>query len=293
MARFCVSVIPIVLHNGELFIPLEDGESLPFREYDEPVADVRICLKEMLPSVARWRQMMAYSLTPQFIHGQIELPYVMLLQTDSPECKGVRLYDILPGEDLRDLQNSDHYTALIKHHLRSSALSGVDARLCRILFPADPLLWRPELVMERYRFLRRYGIAENHDDNVIRKCSAALAFLRRGIEDGAVNPALLPERFTIMSLQAAVEGTRGWREDSLRFRRAVMRRGLVQETGGLGDAVQGRPARFYSFRDDAFLILTSGAIIPAGDAPDENRKNAAIDEMFRPAFNPFEIDNQE
>jgi hypothetical protein len=58
----------------------------------------------------------------------------------------------------------------------------------------------------------------------------------------------MPDTFTLLELQATVEGLSGVRLHKQNFRRLVEGQGLVEETGTMSMETGGRPARLVRFR---------------------------------------------
>jgi len=64
---------------------------------------------------------------------------------------------------------------------------------------------------------------------------------------------LVPEEFTLLQLQQAVEALAGLRLHKQNFRRLVGQGGLVEATGGLEPRTGGRPAALFRFRREVLL----------------------------------------
>jgi hypothetical protein len=59
---------------------------------------------------------------------------------------------------------------------------------------------------------------------------------------------LMPESFTLLRLQRAVEALAGQRLHKQNFRRLIGQQGLVEETGKISTETGGRPAKLVRFR---------------------------------------------
>ena len=134
-----------------------------------------------------------------------------------------------------------------------------------IAFPQDPKQWNEELVLQRYELLweaglvvegvgprkaknisNELGLAMAHDHRRI--LATAMARLRAKIKYRPVVFELMPENFTLLQLQSAVEALAGLRLHKQNFRRLVESQGLVEETGAVTRGASGRPAKLFAFR---------------------------------------------
>lgn len=76
---------------------------------------------------------------------------------------------------------------------------------------------------------------------------------------------LVPEEFTLLQLQQAMEALSGRLMHKQNFRRLVQNQDLVSETDRYESGVQGRPARLYKFRkDNSESCYLTGAKLPLG-----------------------------
>jgi hypothetical protein len=135
-----------------------------------------------------------------------------------------------------------------------------------IAFPKDKRRWNEELVLQRYELLWEAGLvaetaggrkgknaphaelgtAMAHDHRRI--VATAIARLRAKIKYRPVVFELMPDQFTLLQLQDAVEALAGLRLHKQNFRRLVEGRGLVEETGARLRLKAGRPAKLFAFR---------------------------------------------
>jgi hypothetical protein len=83
--------------------------------------------------------------------------------------------------------------------------------------------------------------------------AAALGRIRAKIRYRPVIFELVPEEFTLLQLQQAVEALAGLRLHKQNFRRLVGQGGLVEATGGLEPRTGGRPAALFRFRREVLL----------------------------------------
>ena len=89
----------------------------------------------------------------------------------------------------------------------------------------------------------------------------ALERLRYKLEYSAVGFELLPQRFTLTDLQSAYETVLGEALDKRNFRRKILDADIIEETGDYRTG-EGRPARFYRFRDDAVAEVKTRRLFP-------------------------------
>lgn len=116
------------------------------------------------------------------------------------------------------------------------------------------LLYEAGLIQESLRRQNRFpaerrlatGEAMQHDHRRI--LATGIARLRAKIKYRPVVFELLPEAFTYLRLQKAVEALAGRRVHKQNFRRLIAFQKLVEPTGGMENKTGGRPARLYRFR---------------------------------------------
>ena len=127
--------------------------------------------------------------------------------------------------------------------------------------------WNEEWILQRYELLYEAGLVEEsfrrqgrpaperrlvtgegmlHDHRRI--LATGIARLRAKIKYRPVVFELLPEAFTYLRLQRAVEALAGRRVHKQNFRRLIALQQLVEPTGGIETQTGGRPARLYRFR---------------------------------------------
>ncbi len=138
--------------------------------------------------------------------------------------------------------------------------------------------WNEELVLQRYELLyeaqlvpeagQAHPIADPlpgelmmHDHRRI--LATAIARLRAKIKYRPVVFELMPESFTLLGLQRAVEALAGLRLHKQNFRRVVEQQGLVEETGKVSTESGGRPAKLVRFRREVLRERAfAGARLP-------------------------------
>lgn len=156
------------------------------------------------------------------------------------------------------------------HELASARLDRA-----RLAFGLEGRPWIEERTLERYELLYEAGLAPEavransgsksatgqplptaiygaplHSDHR-RILATAIGRLRGKIKYRPVIFELMPERFTLSSLQRTVEALLGLRLHKQNFRRSLDRSGLVEGLGALATATGGRPAEFFRFRREA------------------------------------------
>jgi len=137
-------------------------------------------------------------------------------------------------------------------------------------FGASERAWNEELVLQRYELLYEAGLVPEfhrgrpvaadavvpgvpmaHDHRRI--LATGMARLRAKIKYRPVVFELMPESFTLLQLQRAVEALAGRRLHKQNFRRLVDQQGLVEETGAMSSETGGRPAKLVRFRREVLI----------------------------------------
>jgi len=176
-------------------------------------------------------------------------------------------YRYLPWEDWR-AGPSPVLAKAIQPGLKAWAQSDRALRRDRqeriaVNFAAAERDWNEELVLQRYELLYEAGLVPEagrerrvadplpgvpmaHDHRRI--LATAIARLRAKIKYRPVVFELMPESFTLLQLQRAVEALAGRRVHKQNFRRLIEQQGLVEETRGISKATGGRPAKLVRFR---------------------------------------------
>lgn len=90
----------------------------------------------------------------------------------------------------------------------------------------------------------------------------ALQRLRYKLEYTAVGFELLPNEFTLSSLQQAYEIVLGERLDKRNFRRKILSASILQETGQKSRSGEGRPAMLYRYLDNAIAEVKARRLFP-------------------------------
>lgn len=132
-------------------------------------------------------------------------------------------------------------------------------RRVAINFGLDNERWNEELILQRYELLWEArlvpeagvigvvpGVAMAHDHRRI--LATGIARLRAKIKYRPVVFELMPESFTLLQLQRAVEALAGSLLHKQNFRRLIDQQDLVEETGEMATETGGRPAKLFRFR---------------------------------------------
>ncbi len=140
----------------------------------------------------------------------------------------------------------------------------------RLAFGLDGATWDEERALERYELLYAAGLtAEGAFDrgrtpsadvtalpglamaaDHRRILATAISRLRAKIKYRPVMFELMPPEFTLTELQKTAEAISGTALHKQNFRRLVLNRGLVEETGEVRAATGGRPAKLMRFRQE-------------------------------------------
>lgn len=156
----------------------------------------------------------------------------------------------------------------------------------RLLFALDGAPWNEERVLERYELLYEAGLApeaardraeaahaqaaalasalgEPMLSDHRRILATALSRLRGKLKYRPVVFELLPQAFTLSTLQRTVEAIAGVPLHKQNFRRALERGGLVEGLGRLDAETGGRPAELFRFRREVLAERpASGLSLP-------------------------------
>ncbi|MDO8378744.1 NAD regulator [Phenylobacterium sp.] len=195
------------------------------------------------------------------------------VETHAPDTAWADWSRFFPWEDWREGRPAA-LTAL-EPALRqwADAAAGPEAirrrSAARLLFALDDAPWNEERVLERYELLYEAGLApeaardrgehapspalagamgEPMFSDHRRILATALSRLRGKLKYRPVVFELMPEAFTLSSLQRAVEAIAGVPLHKQNFRRALERAELVEGLGSMDTDTGGRPAELFRFR---------------------------------------------
>ncbi|MEN8164585.1 MAG: hypothetical protein ABFS37_10685 [Acidobacteriota bacterium] len=189
------------------------------------------------------------------------------------------IYPFLPWEDGRNgrprLIEQSIEPELARWIDRGGKDRGLRRERASLAFAFGDSPWDGERVLERYEILFEIGLVsegcrEDRDEPGERISSGpglgldmafdhrrilatALGRIRAKIRYRPVIFELMPETFTLLQLQRAVEALSGVRLHKQNFRRLVETGGLVEGTGRVEPKTGGRPAELFRFRREVLL----------------------------------------
>lgn len=172
-------------------------------------------------------------------------------------------YDYLPWEDHR--QGPPDILVALSDELRQWAKQtdpdqvSQRSRRVALSFGLDGERWNEDFVLQRYELLYEAGLVKEASKTEgfagmdmfadhRRILATAVARLRAKIKYRPVVFELMPESFTLLQLQRAVEALAGLRLHKQNFRRLIEQQDLVEETGVSDSETGGRPAKLFRFR---------------------------------------------
>jgi hypothetical protein len=194
----------------------------------------------------------------------ISISYLGLVREQAAPGSGWHdWYEYLPWEDHR--QGVPDIMATIA--VRLDAWAGQDpkqreSRMRRIAlaFGLDGAAWNEDFVLQRYELLyeaeqvaeagcpAELGLGRSMFADHRRILATGIARLRAKIKYRPVVFELMPECFTLLALQRAVEALAGLKLHKQNFRRLIEQQELVEETGAMESETGGRPAKLFRFR---------------------------------------------
>jgi hypothetical protein len=217
----------------------------------------------------------------------VSAAYLALTREIAPSTGGVAawrsVYAFLPWEDWRrgtPTAMSERVVPALERWIDQAAdpdECGLRTERSRIAFGKEGSRWDEERVLDRYELLYEIGVvSEAARDGALtgssppvhghgkavglemvfdhrRILATALGRIRAKIKYRPVIFELMPETFTLLELQRAVEALAGVRLHKQNFRRVVERGGLVEGTGAMRRHTGGRPAELFRFRREVLL----------------------------------------
>lgn len=228
----------------------------------------------------------------------ISAAYLGLTHQDEPTGTSVArwrsIYPFLPWEDGRKgrppVVEETVEPALAQWIDRGGSSKDLRQERASLAFGYGTGLWDGERVLERFEILYEIGMVSescrDFEDDV-NKTSAgppsktrlgldmafdhrrilatALGRMRAKIRYRPVIFELMPETFTLLQLQRAVEALAGVCLHKQNFRRLVDKGGLVERTGRMEQRTGGRPAELFRFRREVLLERPApGVGLPGG-----------------------------
>ncbi len=201
----------------------------------------------------------------------VSVAYLALVREErpAPDAAWVDWYELFPWEDHRQGRPPLLDRSLLPALLEWAA--GDHERTARIAttFGGEAGHWDGILVLERYELLyeahlvAETGADEGWGDRLPsgrpmafdhrRIAATALGRLRGKLTYRPVVFELLPDTFTLLTLQRTAEALAGVRLHKQNFRRLVERNRLVEGTGRQAQSTTGRPAELFRFRPEVLL----------------------------------------
>ncbi len=213
----------------------------------------------------------------------ISAAYIGLTHQDRPAGASVArwrsIYPFLPWEDGRGgrpaLIGEVIEPALGRWIDRGGSERELRRERASLAFGFGAGSWDGERVLERYEILFEIGlVSEGHRESGVhfgdekqsspklgidmafdhrRILATALGRIRAKIRYRPVIFEMMPETFTLLQLQKAVEALAGVHLHKQNFRRLVDKGGLVEGTGRTDHQAGGRPAELFRFRREVLL----------------------------------------
>ncbi len=210
----------------------------------------------------------------------VSVAYLALVRESQPSrglaARWGSVYRFFPWEDWRGSRPGlidDVIAPALTHWIRSApdeALRRARRVRAAVSFGVEGGQWDGERVLDRYELLYELGlVAEASRGGApgggTAACGPEMAFDHRRILATAVGRIrakiryrpvvfeLVPDEFTLLQLQRAVEALAGLRLHKQNFRRLVEQGGLVEGTGRRDHQTGGRPAELFRFRREVLL----------------------------------------
>ena len=190
-------------------------------------------------------------------------------------------YRFFPWEDHRSGRPAMIDAEIVPLLLTWAAGSETRRERARLAFAFEGPGWIEERVLERFELLYEAGLVEESPRDVglhskeksigaamasdhRRILATAISRLRGKIKYRPVIFELMPNRFTLSSLQIAVEAILGRQLHKQNFRRGLEKTQLVEGTGIMETGTGGRPAELFRFRREALQRrMLPGVATPA------------------------------
>lgn len=297
-----VAVVVAVSHDEPRVLTLDSGASLPAGPFGSDARSLQTGLRDWVERQTHHplgyvEQLYTFADRDRAgADGQrvMSISYLALTREQAEpraRAEGTWLswYACFPWEDWRDGQ-----PAVVREILAPALTQWAAAaptplareqrrRRASAAFGLDGAPWHDEMVLQRYELLhearltpeslrnapeaeRPAVIAPGHamTGDHRRILATGVARLRGKIRYRPVVFELMPETFTLLDLQKAVEALAGRRTHKQNFRRLVEQQELVEETSEMSTTRVGRPARLFRFREEVLLERAIAGTKPAG-----------------------------
>ncbi|HVJ55246.1 MAG TPA: hypothetical protein VM689_22490 [Aliidongia sp.] len=293
------AVVVAVTADEPRVLVVEDGEALPSGPFESDHRTLELGLRAWVEEQTRLPLGYVEQLYTFADRGRvgtradkrlISLSYLALAREAPmamlPGAGWHNWYRFFPWEDWRGGPNA-LIAEVIRPNLDDWAAASANIELRRqrqqrvaVAFGPDERGWNEELVLQRYELLYEAGLvpeaacakpvsvakaslgqAMAHDHRRI--LATGIARLRAKIKYRPVVFELMPQSFSLLQLQRAVEALAGRRLHKQNFRRFIESEGLVEETGEMVAGTGGRPAKLVRFRREVLLErAASGTKLP-------------------------------
>jgi hypothetical protein len=171
-------------------------------------------------------------------------------------------YEYLPWEDMRNGRSDviDDIVARLGEWADANRQDAFERRRSAgFLFGIDHA-WNEDLALQRYELLYQAGLVSEAGQackvnfgrpmfaDHRRILATGIARLRAKIKYRPVVFEVMPQSFTMLQLQKAVEALAGLSLHKQNFRRMIEQQDLIEETGETSDDAPGRPAKIFRYR---------------------------------------------
>ena len=280
-----IAVIVAVTDDEPRVLTIGDGRALPSGPFQTTDRSLQASLRSRVERQTRhplgyMEQLYTFADRDRASDGRhiIAISYLGLTREALSLAHGTgawaSFYRFFPWEEQR-LAGS----ALVRTELRprlaewaSRSMEPAESTLRRqriaTVFGDDEHAWNEELVLQRYELLWEAGLVPEsprsarerspvpgepmlHDHRRI--LATGIARLRAKLKYRPVIFELLPEAFTHLQLQRAVEAILGPHLHKQNFRRMVEQQELVEETGEITSETGGRPAKLLRYKREIVL----------------------------------------
>lgn len=196
----------------------------------------------------------------------ISISYLGLLHEYNhfpPKIEWQDWYEHFPWDDCRNGKHPcvDEIIDVLLSWASKDRINGdYQRRRVSFLFGCNGYKWNEDFILQRYDLLYEAGLIAEAGGNLYagkpmygdcrRVLATAIARLRRKIKYQAVIFELLPEKFTLLQLQQAVEAIIGRSLHKPNFRRLTEQQGIIEEIGERENRTGGRPAKLYRYRQE-------------------------------------------
>ena len=285
------AVIVAVTEGRPRVLTVDDGEALPSGPFQADHRTLELGLRSWVEASTHHplgyvEQLYTFADRDRTTDGDlrtIALSYLALTreEPDAPDARAAwrDWYVYFPWEDRRDGDRPDAVGEVIAPRLLAWAEEADPAaerrsrrQRAQLMFGLEGSPWNEEAALQRYELLYEAGLLPEtararriprdrllpdpgrpmvHDHRRI--LATGLSRLRAKIKYRPVVFEVMPQTFTLLQLQQAVEALAGRRLHKQNFRRLVESQGLIEETGELLAETGGRPARLVRFRREVLM----------------------------------------